>query len=318
MTTTSPKVFGVGLGRTGTASLTLAFRKLGYRATHFLPYADLIEEFLVDEKVFFGPRTRAFIEKFDAISNGTGMPFQQLDRLYPDSRFVLTLRDPDRWLSSQESFRAALAERAARSGTGQIGATSFINKWIYGEEVFDPVLWANAFERQRDNVFEYFRDTPERLLTLDIAAGDGWAKLCTFLDQPIVEGPFPHSNDQGSVLEDFRLQETLRNTISRLGIGSRPFVLADMGYGDINTSTAVPFPSRNGIWWGNPESADAAVREMRQRCIAGAEFVVFTWATFWYLDKYRELADLLRRAGHEIYSGADCVVYKVLRDGDFA
>ena len=35
---------------------------------------------------------------------------------------------------------------------------------------------------------------PDRLLVLDIAAGDGWPELCPFLGVPVPAAPFPHSN----------------------------------------------------------------------------------------------------------------------------
>ena len=34
---------------------------------------------------------------------------------------------------------------------------------------------------------------PDRLLVMDIPAGDGWEKLCPFLGVPIPDAPFPHA-----------------------------------------------------------------------------------------------------------------------------
>ena len=39
------------------------------------------------------------------------------------------------------------------------------------------------------------QDVPgERLLVMDITAGDGWDKLCAFLDLAARDEPFPHEH----------------------------------------------------------------------------------------------------------------------------
>ena len=37
----------------------------------------------------------------------------------------------------------------------------------------------------------------DRLLVMDIIAGDGWDKLCPFLGKPVPEAAFPHRNATG-------------------------------------------------------------------------------------------------------------------------
>ncbi|MFD0980286.1 sulfotransferase family protein [Tropicimonas aquimaris] len=307
------KVFGVGLGRTGTASLQLALKQLGYKTAHFLPYRDLLNEYDRGTRSFMGSGTFAFIDRYDAISNGTGLPFQALERRYTDSRFILTLRDPDRWLASQQRYRAALAKRDMQRGDNSEGASRFINENIYGAATFEASAWIQAFEEHKSAVLKHFRESPEKLLTFDVAAGDSWGQLCSFLGHQTVEGEFPHSNDQRTAEQEFALPERLRKTAERLGIGLQPFLLADMGHGDISAPTATPFPSRDGIWWGNPESDAAALREIRSHWTKEPEFLVFTWATLWYLDEYDAFATFVHDTCDEVYSGPDCRVFRPVR-----
>jgi hypothetical protein len=103
MTLTSPlpfyrKVLGVGLGRTGTVSLTRALNQLEVSTVHYVSLdTDLDPE-----------RTEAVCRKVLArhqgIANGTGLPFERLDRAYPGSRFILTVRDEEDWLASKRSY----------------------------------------------------------------------------------------------------------------------------------------------------------------------------------------------------------------------
>ena len=46
--------------------------------------------------------------------------------------------------------------------------------------------------RHNEAVKEYFKDRPDDLLVLDVCAGDGWEKLCPFLEKAVPDKPFPH------------------------------------------------------------------------------------------------------------------------------
>src|SRR5262249_9811138 len=85
VTTANPmKIFGIGLSRTGTTSLTYAFAELGLRAHHF-------------------PRTRAFIDEADAATDTpVAAWYKELDVLYPGSKFIVTPRSIPDWLDSCE------------------------------------------------------------------------------------------------------------------------------------------------------------------------------------------------------------------------
>ena len=80
----SPKVLGVGLSKTGTSSLSAALTILGYRTVHYPPL-DRLRELLDDSDA--------------ATDTPVACSFRELDRQYPGSRFILTVRDPDSWLS---------------------------------------------------------------------------------------------------------------------------------------------------------------------------------------------------------------------------
>jgi Sulfotransferase domain len=41
---------------------------------------------------------------------------------------------------------------------------------------------------------EYFKDRSEELLVLNITAGEGWTKLCPFLNKQIPSVSFPRAN----------------------------------------------------------------------------------------------------------------------------
>jgi hypothetical protein len=123
------------------------------------------------------------VRQFDAFQdNPWPIIFREMDRAYPGSRFILTIRQPDQWIRSL----------VRHFGT----AETPMRRWIYG--VGSPLGNEDAYLRRYDKhnreVREYFAMRPGDLLEFDVARGDEWRKLCPFLGLPVRHGPFPHRN----------------------------------------------------------------------------------------------------------------------------
>jgi hypothetical protein len=56
-----------------------------------------------------------------------------------------------------------------------------------------PAEWGELTKAHSRDVHEFFSKRGElnRLLKMDITAGDGYAKLCSFLEEPTLAGQFP-------------------------------------------------------------------------------------------------------------------------------
>lgn len=56
----------------------------------------------------------------------------------------------------------------------------------------------------------------------------------------------------------------------------------------------LPFLEKGGEYWGPPADDETAIRELeRMRKAHGAEFIVFGWPAFWWLDFYRNFNEYL-------------------------
>ena len=53
---------------------------------------------------------------------------------------------------------------------------------------------------------------------------------------------------------------------------------------------AIPFPERDGLYWGLPADDEAAVMELDVARAGGVRYLVFAWQTFWWLDHYTAFA----------------------------
>lgn len=179
MRTQTGKVFGIGLSRTGTTSLAVALAMLGYKAIH----AESVQQ----------------IELYEASTDTpVAARYRQLDKRYPHSRFILTVRDMESWLESCRKHWYSLYELSDKNLAIEY---AFCRGALYGIEYFDADIFRSAYERHVDGVRAYFKDRPGDLLELNIAAGEGFEKLCPFLGKPVLEQPFPRQNIAAEVFE---------------------------------------------------------------------------------------------------------------------
>jgi hypothetical protein len=168
------KVFGIGLSKTGTRSLAGALEILGYRTIHYPPLDGIPDIF----------------SKYDAATDtSVACCYEQLDKLFPKSKFILTIRDVKTWLVS--------CERQFRGKPVPEGWRHEVRLRLYGTAEWNAEKFAASCEEHIKKVQLYFQNRPLDLLTMNIVSGDGWEKLCTFLGKKVPVEPFPHRNRTG-------------------------------------------------------------------------------------------------------------------------
>jgi hypothetical protein len=178
------KCWGIGLGRTGTMSLCEAFRLLGFG------------------NVIHNPPFEALAAADAGADNGVVIFYKYLDCKFPGSKFVLTTRELESWLASTE-----IANQTYPLALTNNDIPMMRRMLIYETVTFDRDQYIAARERHHRDVRRYFRDRPEDLLELDIICGEGWEKLCPFLDIPVPAMPFPHihrrTGEPGVTMADY-------------------------------------------------------------------------------------------------------------------
>jgi hypothetical protein len=195
--TKKPKVFGLGLSRTGTRSLTAALHLLGWDTVHY-PVDRAALEALMRGDVGF-----PHLERYDGMTDITVSPyFEDLDAAYPGSKFVLTVRDEEGWLKSCENHWASRpAFQEAPPPGKDVGPEEhrthmeirrFLRAAVYASYDFHRERFLRAYRRHVEAVKAYFADRPDDLLVLAIAHGEGFEKLAPFLGVPTPNQPFPH------------------------------------------------------------------------------------------------------------------------------
>ncbi|MBX3271149.1 MAG: hypothetical protein KF729_12860 [Sandaracinaceae bacterium] len=196
-------VFGLGLSRTGTRSLTSALHTIGIDAIHYP----------VDEDTFRALETGTldfrFMGAFDGITDITAAPYYaQLDRRYPDAKFILTVREEEAWLRSCHNHWLGRDPFEVPTSPGRdthLRIRRFLRAAVYGTYRFEPERFRWVYREHVDAVRRHFAGRPDKLLVMDIAGGDGWEPLCAFLGRPVPQQVFPH---KGGVLSQRMLAET--------------------------------------------------------------------------------------------------------------
>lgn len=200
------KIFGIGMPKTGTSSLNKALEILGFRSCHYPSDPTTVAE-LRD-----GNYKLSILQKFDALTD-VPIPaiFAQLDSNWPDSKFILTVRDLDSWLES--CMNAPFNEPGAFPKAGTV--RDFYRTLLYGCVGFNKERWAWVYEKHLILVKNHFAgEKKNQLLNLDITNGEGWEKLCPFLKVPIPDQEFPHANKRRNASINHR--QSAKRNVSRL------------------------------------------------------------------------------------------------------
>lgn len=177
------KVFGIGWAKTGTTTLGRCFEILGY--DHQSQNLSLVRRIIHGDfsPIFKIAESKNSFEDWPWI-----LLYKELDAAFPQSRFVLTVRNPERWLIS---YRAMLSSQGIESNE-----MNEIRSYIYGlpfTRISDQNL-IDRFNRHNREVIDFFKNRPHDLLIVDWETGDGWLQICEFLGYPIPDEPFPHLN----------------------------------------------------------------------------------------------------------------------------
>ena len=172
------KVFGIGMFKTGTKSLGVALNMLGYHGL-YKPWFVLKDAQGRGDNWYRNPelwykyydKVKERANHYDAFSDAPWMfLYKQLNEWYPKSKFILTLRKDALTL-----------------------AKSDICQWRGKRDTPSIQQFIDRYENHNKQVRDYFKNK-NNFLEMCFDKGDGWKKLCKFLDKPIPKSKFPHVN----------------------------------------------------------------------------------------------------------------------------
>jgi len=199
------KVFCVGLNKTGTTSITEAFRNLGLRVGDEVAAKKLLKPWAVRD---FPPIIK-YCRSADAFQDSPfSFPYtyQALDQAFPRSKFILSVRSgPGEWYQSlveahgRRWANGAVPTKADLQEAVNVyrGRPWEANRLLFETPEGDPYnkeVLTEFYVRHQQNVKDYFRHREGSLLVLNVASAQAYGDFCVFLGEERVDMPFPWRN----------------------------------------------------------------------------------------------------------------------------
>jgi hypothetical protein len=195
------KVVGIGFHKTGTSTLDIVLKTLGYNVLGVR--TDLAKTLLKNDL----ESVLKIADKYDAYQdNPWPLLYKEIDQRYPGSKFILTLREDEKWISS-------VVNHFTSDDTA-------MREWIYGigHPKGNESTYLLRYQRHNQEVINYFKDRKEDLLTVSWEKGDEWERICTFLGEAVPKAAFPHANRGNYYLskENFKRLRTMKSFLKKL------------------------------------------------------------------------------------------------------
>ena len=177
------KVFGIGWPKTGTKTLGDCLRILGFN--HESIRLDLVEDIQRGDL----SRIMEIANEKDSFEDWPWIIlYQEMDKRFPNSKFILTQRNAEKQLQSYKNMLRTLD--LPKEAWNEMRRTLYDLPFpdVTAEQPKGRYLQHNQEVRQ------YFKNRPNDLLVVNWEAGDRWQELCQFLDVPVPKVEFPHAN----------------------------------------------------------------------------------------------------------------------------
>lgn len=178
------KIIIIGLPRTGTTSISVCLLEAGYKVAH---------------TAF----TKETFYLADAISDAPCFSdFKQLDKLFPQSKFIYLEREITSWLLSMQRLLTKMSPHLdAKNGHfSPVLKRAFMETFDTdcAQLLSDAHLTACYYAHQKQ-ITTYFKDR-NNLLSINLSDKDSFQQLCQFLSLPCQPGQtFPHLNKGAQV-----------------------------------------------------------------------------------------------------------------------
>lgn len=181
-----PKVFCVGFHKTGTTSIGKAMELIGLKNIHG---AGLIRSAVGDRRMMemlFREDYELFFklaESYDSFNDNPWFKiYKTLDQHFPNSKFILTLREEKEWYESAVRYFGK--------------SSSAMRLWLYGKgnPHENRERFVNVYRKHNLEVQDYFTHRPSDLLVLPLNELNKMNKITSFLGLPENGIVFPHYN----------------------------------------------------------------------------------------------------------------------------
>jgi len=200
------KIFCVGHNKTGITSLGVFLKNIGYR---------LNDQFEAEKRITcWSQRDFSWIKEYcDRYEAFKDVPFSLPDTYkicdvaYPDSKFILTIREEKEWFQSLLRFHEKILKIKLPCDPNILKNLKFYKhktgwfwecqKSIYigskEENLYKEKVYIEFYKKHNQNVIDYFKGT-KKLLIVNVKEEQSAKKICLFLKNQYHGEKMPHLN----------------------------------------------------------------------------------------------------------------------------
>lgn len=201
------KIFVIGYPKTGTTSLNKTLKNFGFILGDQAVAEILSEDWSIGRK----DRIINYCHTADAFQD---LPFMmpglfiELDKAFPNSNFILTVRDsPEQWYNSLVRFHTKIFSQKINIPPSEEGLRNALYRykgwaldamkffWNYPNvALYDEKKYKEKYTNHNDEVRSYFKNRPNDMIEINVAKKEDFTKLCDFLEVQTKMTDFPWEN----------------------------------------------------------------------------------------------------------------------------
>lgn len=199
------KIFCIGIWKTGTTSIELAMKEMGYVLGRQLD-AELL---LLD---WYHGKSSQIIQFCNTANAFQDSPFcctdvyKILDKEFPKSKFILSVRNsPEQWFNSlcrfhtkkfsSDKSKIPTVDDLKESNSPYYDGFRYDSyRMFWGENWYKKEDFTQRYIKHNTEVIDYFANKPNQLLVLNVAEKNAYRKLSSFLEKKCVKEEFPWLN----------------------------------------------------------------------------------------------------------------------------
>lgn len=224
------KCFGIGDQKSGTTTLNALMMLMGFNCAPQRDAAITTLPPIIKGDYRAISNFAHHYDFFQDIPFCNGLNFVALDALFPNSKFIYTYRDPNKWYESwvnfytgkfgctpkelsksilreneftRQNFRVDIFEKywLTKASVSQEGLPEASISW---DLFFDKEYFIEKFISRQQQVLNYFLNRPNDLLVIDLTKEESIEKIRDFLGMPeFINFSIPHLNQTGKLKPGF-------------------------------------------------------------------------------------------------------------------
>ncbi|CAG5080481.1 Oidioi.mRNA.OKI2018_I69.PAR.g9609.t1.cds [Oikopleura dioica] len=253
------QVINAGFSKTGTKTMNVILTELGYKVCD-APEA-VYRHWQDWEKIANGEKPNEVIQKLfgpgnpDEYTACVDLPhnayWELILKQFPDAKVILVLRDEDKWATSVAKHLQV--ERDTFREMGWWRLNNGIYRWVFNHAAQAMGLYMDwirplllgpesrnfhgdnmdvlRLKYRMHNQYVMNNCPKDKLLVWRIE--EGWEPICKFLGKPVPDGPLPHKNRLGGVIQELAESVDYQAMVRKqtISLVLRMGIIAGVSYG---------------------------------------------------------------------------------------